>query len=180
MRLGIIGATGSSGSALTRALLADGLAPASSPVLLNRSAGRPIEFGGPGIAWATNVADLVAQVNSVIIAVRPEDFAGLRLRAPHRLVISLMAEVTGSRVVRAMPNAVAEARRSYTPRLAGPGVTVDHKAFLCSVLATIGTRLGPKPTETCSRRFQVPVQPIRRSWHWRCSRRHVRLATPSL
>ena len=146
MRLGIIGATGWLGSALTRALIKGGLVPASGLVLLNRSGSRPSDLAGPGVAWAASPADLVAQSEAVVVSVRPEDFLGLRLRASGRLVISFMAGVplavlerdTGGRIVRAMPNASAERRASYTPWLAGAGVSEADRAFVRRLLARIG------------------------------------------
>lgn len=147
MRLGIIGATGWLGGALTRALIAGGLGPATDLVLLNRSGARPAEFDLPRIGWARNADDLVARSEAVVVSVRPEDFAALHLRAPGRLVVSLMAgvplaaleEMTGGRVVRAMPNAAAELNRSYTPWLAGAEVTEEDRAFARALLARIGT-----------------------------------------
>jgi pyrroline-5-carboxylate reductase len=147
MRLGIIGATGWLGGALTRALIAGGLGPATDLVLLNRSGARPAEFDHPRIGWAKDVDDLVARSDAVVLSVRPEDFAALHLRAPGRLVVSLMAgvplaaleEMIGGRVVRAMPNAAAELNRSYTPWLAGAEVTQEDRAFVRALLVRIGT-----------------------------------------
>ena len=116
-------------------------------MLLNRSGARPAEFDHPQIGWARNVDDLVARSDAVVVSVRPEDFAALHLRAPGRLVVSLMAgvplvaleEITRGRGVRAMPNAAAELNRSYTPWLAGAEVTEEDRAFVRALLARIGT-----------------------------------------
>lgn len=147
MRLGIIGATGWLGGALTRALIAGGLAPASRLVLTNRSGARPPDLAGDGVTWTSEAAALVEQSDALVLSVRPEDFPGLRLHAPGRLVISLMAGVplealaqaTAGRVVRAMPNAAAETGRSYTPWLAGATATEADRAFVRALLARIGT-----------------------------------------
>lgn len=145
-RLGIIGATGWLGSALVRGLIASGLTPATELVLLNRSGSRPPGFDRPGIAWATDVIDLVDRADAIVLSVRPEDYPALALRAPGRLVVSLMAGVplatlaaTGARVVRTMPNAAAESGSSYTPWFAGVGVTDADRAFVRALLARIGT-----------------------------------------
>ena len=147
MRLGIIGATGWLGSALTRALIAGGLGPATDLVLLNRSGARPAEFDHARIGWARDVDNLVERSEAVVLSVRPENFAALHLRASGRLVVSLMAgvplaaleETTRGRVIRAMPNAAAELNRSYTPWLAGAEVTKEDRAFVRALLARIGT-----------------------------------------
>lgn len=145
-RLGIIGGTGWLGSALGRGVLEAGLVRATDLVLLNRSGSRAAYHGRTDVIWAADPADLVARTEVVVVAVRPEDFAGLRLRAPGRLVVSLMAGVpmtalagTGGRVVRAMPNGAAELGRSYTPWLADPEVTQADRAVVRALLGTIGT-----------------------------------------
>ena len=81
-----------------------------------------------------------------MVSVRPEDWPGLALRAPGRLVVSFMACVplaalaaTGGRIVRAMPNGAAEAGRSYTPWLAGPGVTAADRRDVAAIVGAIGT-----------------------------------------
>lgn len=146
MRLGIIGATGWLGGALGRAVLERGLVAAPDLVLLNRSGVRPDYYGRPDVTWAKDVADLVALVDAVVLAVRPEDFAALGLRATGRLVISFMAGVpmaalagTGGRVVRAMPNAAAERGRSYTPWLADAAVEEADRRVVQAILGAIGT-----------------------------------------
>lgn len=147
MRLGIIGATGWLGSALGRAVLEKGVVLASDLVLLNRSGARPEYYGHRDVTWAADVADLVARTDAVVVAVRPEDYAALRLRAPGRLVVSLMAgvpmralaETTGGRVVRAMPNAAAELGQSYTPWLRAPEAAEADRRFVRTLLLAIGT-----------------------------------------
>jgi len=146
MRLGIVGATGCLGSALGRRVLDSGLVPASDLVLLNRSGARPDYHGGIGVTWASGLPDLVDRADVVVLSVRPEDYAGLALIAPDRLVISFMAGVplaalapTTGRIVRAMPNAAAERGRSYTPWLAGQGVTQADRVLVRALLAAIGT-----------------------------------------
>jgi pyrroline-5-carboxylate reductase len=146
MRLGIIGATGWLGSALGRAVLDSRLVATSDLVLLNRSGPWPDYHRRTDVTWASDVTDLVAQTDAVVLSVRPEDYTGLGLHAPGRLVISFMAGVpmaalarTGGRIVRAMPNAAAARGRSYTPWLAGPGVTGADRALVRAILATFGT-----------------------------------------
>ena len=146
MRLGIVGATGWLGSALGQRVLDSGLVQAPDLVLLNRSGARPEYHGRADVTWASDAADLVARADLVVLSVRPEDYSGLALHAPGRLVVSFLAGVpmwalaeTGGRVVRAMPNAAAELGRSYTPWLAAAEVTEADRKLVRALLATIGT-----------------------------------------
>lgn len=82
----------------------------------------------------------------MVISVRPHDWSALHLRAPDLLLVSFMAgvgldrlAVSGGRVVRAMPNAAAEIGRSYSPWIAGPGVTDADRASVRWLLSAIGT-----------------------------------------
>ncbi|MFT4013705.1 MAG: pyrroline-5-carboxylate reductase dimerization domain-containing protein [Paracoccus sp. (in: a-proteobacteria)] len=142
MRLGLIGATGWLGGALGRHLLAQGVVAPGDLVVLNRSGRRGYE----GSVWAADVADLAARADVIVVSVRPQDWAGLDLRAPGRLVISFMAGIghaalarAGGRVVRAMPNAAAESAGSYSPFWAGPGVDAADRAAVRRILGAIGT-----------------------------------------
>lgn len=141
MRVGIIGGTGWLGGALGRALVDKGLAEVA---LLNRSG--PQDYGGRKIRWAADPADLVALSDVIVVSVRPGDWPDLELKAGGRLVISFMAGVgldrlasCGGRVVRAMPNAAAEIGASYSPWVAGPGVTEADRATVALVLGAIGS-----------------------------------------
>ena len=143
MKIGLIGATGWLGSALGRGLLAGGLPPADL-VVLNRSGPRP--YHGAAVTWAQSVADLAARADVIVLSVRPEDWRGLDLLAPDRLVMSFMAGVdcaalaaTGGRILRALPNAAAEIGASYTPWYAAPGVTAEDRAHAAAILSSIGT-----------------------------------------
>lgn len=141
MRVGIIGGTGWLGGALGRGLIDGGLAEVT---LLNRSG--PQDYGGRQVTWAKDLSDLVAQSDVIVISVRPGDWAGLQLQAKGRLVISFMAGVglstlvkCGGRVVWAMPNGTAEIGASYSPWVAGPGVTSEDRATVSRVLRAFGT-----------------------------------------
>ncbi|MGD9917782.1 MAG: pyrroline-5-carboxylate reductase family protein [Paenirhodobacter sp.] len=145
MKIGLIGALGWIGSALGRALLDRGLVPADHLTVLIRRGAQPDYLGQAAVHWAADVAELVERSDIVIVAVRPQDWPALRLQAPGRLVISVMAMVplaelagSGGRIVRAMPNALAEERRSYSPWFAGPGVTAADKDIVARILGCIG------------------------------------------
>lgn len=84
MRIGIIGATGWLGSALGGRLLLSQVAGPRDLVLLNRSGARPEYHGRRDLAWAADPQELAARSDVVVVSVRPEDWAGLRLRAEGR------------------------------------------------------------------------------------------------
>ena len=118
------------GSALGRAVLERGLVAEPELVLLNRSGTRPSYHGRTNVAWASNVSDLVALVEVVVLAVRAEDYGALALQAPGRLVLSILAGIlvaalsgAGGRIVRAMPHAAAEQGQFYTSWLTAADVT---------------------------------------------------------
>lgn len=145
MRIGIIGATGWLGSALGARLLDSGHAPGDL-LLLNRSGRRADYHGRPDVVWARDVDELAAASDLIVLSVRPEDWAGLNLRAPARLVVSFMAGVAidrlatcAGRIIRAMPNAAAEIGASYSPWVAGPGVTDADRAAVTRLLSLIGS-----------------------------------------
>ncbi|SIQ82442.1 pyrroline-5-carboxylate reductase [Paracoccus thiocyanatus] len=146
MKVGIIGATGWLGSALGKGLLAGGIVAPRDLVLLNRSGPRADYHGHADLAWARDVADLVAQSDVIVVSVRPEDWPGLALRADGRLVVSFLAGIgaeelarCGGRIVRAMPNAAAEIGASYSPFWAGPDVSDADRETVRRLLAAIGT-----------------------------------------
>jgi len=147
MRVGIIGGTGWLGGALGRGLIAGGVVAAEELVILNRTGRR--DYSGHPVVWADDVADLVAQSDVVVVSVRPGDWPGLGLglRAEGRLVVSFMAgvgmdalAVSGGRIVRAMPNAAVEIGASYSPWVAGPGVTAADRLAVALVLGAVGTQ----------------------------------------
>lgn len=146
MKIGIIGANGWLGSALGKRLIASGTIRASDLTVLDRVGQRPDYFGYNDVVWAQDVADLVTRSEVVVLSVRPEDWRGLDLHAPGRLVISFMAYVElsslalcGGRIVRTMPNAAAEFGRSYTSWFAADDVTENDRHWVQAILSSIGT-----------------------------------------
>lgn len=146
MRIGIVGATGWLGQALGLGLLSRGLTRPADLVLLNRS-GRLGGYGDhPGLRWASDMADLQAQSDVIVLSVRPEDFPLAGFDPGGRLVISFMAGWTmaalaahapSARLVRAMPNGNAVSGASFTPWLAGAITGHD-----CEVVETILSAMG--------------------------------------
>jgi len=141
VKIGIIGGTGWIGSALGRALIETGRCVATDLILLNRSGTASAFFGYP-VKWAKNPVDLVDQSDLIIASVRPQDWPALALDACGKLVISVMAGVPmralPPRTLRALPNAAAELRQSYTPWFANKDLSEADRRTAEHVLSAIG------------------------------------------
>lgn len=155
MTIGIIGGTGWLGGAIARAWLESGAVGARELWLSNRSGRRDGFEAWPEVTITTDNRALVDRSKVVMLSVLPQDFGALEIDGRGRLVISLMvgvtiaaiAEATGAeRIVRALPNAAAEYRLSYTPWFAAPAVTADDRALI--------TRL----CEACGSTDEVPLE----------------------
>jgi len=144
--LGVIGGTGWLGGAIAKAVLAKNLLPASNLVVSNRSGTHPL--ARQGVCLVADNQALVDRSDIVIIAVRPEQFAGLTLNAMGKTVISLMAGITAqaivaqssaSSVVRAMPNAAVEIGQSFTPWYCAGAVEPATKSLVQRLFECVGT-----------------------------------------
>ena len=145
LRLGIIGGNGWIGGAIARAAVRTGLLPAERLTLSCRST--PPGWL-PTAAWTHDNQALADRSDVVIVSVRPQDWPGIAVTAPGKLVISVMAGVAladiaarlgTERVVRALPNAAAEVGRSYTPWIATPDVTDADRETVNRLLASFGS-----------------------------------------
>ncbi len=145
MRIGIIGATGWLGSALGTRALAQGWPP-EGMALLNRAAPRDAYAPWP-VTWAADAADLCRRSEVIVLSVRPQDFPLPGYDGAGKLVVSFMAAWSlerlaglhpGGRVVRAMPNSGAPTGQSFTPWVAGPGLTGADRALVDRLLAVMG------------------------------------------
>ena len=120
-RIGIIGGAGWLGSAIAESSTASGAVDPAKLVCSYRSTkpAKPVEW-----RWTQDNAELVAVSEIVIISVQSKDWPTLSIEAADRLVISVMAGVATAdlreragarRIARALPNAAAKAKVSYTP-----------------------------------------------------------------
>lgn len=143
-RLGVIGARGWLGNAIVAAIVDAGVRKPYELTLSYRtgSPGRPSEA-----SWTQDNQALADSAEVVIVSVRPEDFSALGITAPGKLVMSVMAGVSVAelaarfdtdRIVRAMPNAAASVRNSYTPWVASSGCTATDKALAAEVFQACG------------------------------------------
>lgn len=146
-RIGIIGGNGWLGNAIARAAVASGAVDPARLTLSGRSDNRgAVEI--PGACWTKDNRELVDRSDVVVLSVRPDQFPGVRIDARgRRLAVSVMAAVparaiaerTGAdKVVRAMPNAAAAIRRSFTPWYATPPVSTDGKRLVQMLFAACG------------------------------------------
>lgn len=120
-RVGIIGGAGWLGSAIAGSLVSSGAVDPARLVCSYRS-NKPAS--STGRRWTQDNAELIAASDVIIVSVQPADWPSLSLEASGKLVISVMAGITmadlqqrtgATRLARALPNAAAKVRASYTP-----------------------------------------------------------------
>lgn len=143
--IGILGGTGMLGGAIARGLLESGTVAAGDLWICSRRGSRG---GLPLDVNATrDLSVLAGACDVILLSVPPEEADALRLDAPDRLVISVMAGVTldrlqviagGPRVVRAMCSPAAVRRLAYSPWMAGPGVALRDKTTISRLFEAIG------------------------------------------
>lgn len=144
MRVGIIGGGGWLGGAIAEAMLAAGIVAPQDLSLSYRSA-RPDRF--PGAFWTSDNQALADRSDVIVVSVRPADWPDLK--AEGKLLISVMAGIRlralrerhqTPRVVRSLPNAAAEVRRSYTPWIATAEVGETDRAFVRAIFDACGVQ----------------------------------------
>jgi pyrroline-5-carboxylate reductase len=142
-RFGIIGGNGWLGNAMADAAVASGLIDPSRLTLSARSDNRgAVEI--PGAYWTKDNAELSQRSDVIILSVRPDQFQEIRMDARGKLVVagvpsSEIAERTNSDlVIRAMPNAAASIRKSFTPWFAANTAPKTKKELAQSFFETFG------------------------------------------
>ncbi|MFJ3483108.1 pyrroline-5-carboxylate reductase family protein [Pseudomonas sp. NPDC090202] len=153
--VGIIGGTGWLGSGLARAMIDSGFVVPEHLLLSNRSGSHPL--AEQGVRLLADNQQLVEASDTVIIAVRPEQFADVQIQAAGKRVISLMAGVTArtlsqrtgaTQVVRAMANAAVDIRQSFTPWYVAGELDAADRHYVQRLLACVGTA-REVPNEDC-------------------------------
>lgn len=146
LRIGVIGGAGWLGSAIAAAILDAGIVAPETLSLSYRST-RPALF--PDAFWISDNQALADRSDIIVICVRPADWADLNVNAEGKLVISVMAGIRlGSlseqhgtrRAVRAMPNAAAEVRKSYTPWIATADTSGADRAIVRAIFEACGVQ----------------------------------------
>ncbi|MGD9510275.1 MAG: pyrroline-5-carboxylate reductase family protein [Geminicoccaceae bacterium] len=145
-RVGIIGGNGWLGNAIAQALIATEAIDPACLTLSGRSDNRgTAQF--PGVHWTKDNDELVDRSSVVVLSVRPDQFAGVHIAASGKLVVSVMASVpahviaerTGAtEIVRAIPNAAAAIRRSFTPWYATPPVSAENRQLVQALFDPCG------------------------------------------
>lgn len=144
-RVGIIGGAGWLGSAVAESLVSSGAVDPEQLICSYRST-KPAS--STGWRWTQDNAELAAASDIIIVSVQPGDWPSLSFEAPDKLVVSVMAGIkiadlqqrTGARrMARALPNAAARVRASYTPifmksELADDAATVRSLFEACGVV----------------------------------------------
>lgn len=146
MRLGLIGATGWLGTALGTRVLQTGW-PEADLMLLNRQARRDAYAPWAKVRWMADAGALCAGADVLVLSVRPGDFPMPGFDGAGKLVISFMtawsldrlaALCPRARIVRAMPNGGASLGQSFTPWVAGPGLSKTEAALVSRLLGAMG------------------------------------------
>lgn len=137
--LGVIGGGGWLAGALLRPALADRIVMPADLVLSSRSGNISGFEAWPGVYMTTDNSVLVDASDIILLSIRPADIDALELDLRGRFVISVMAGITvediserfgARRIVRAMPNACAEQRLSFTPWFATQDVRRSETDFV--------------------------------------------------
>ncbi|KAA2316280.1 NADP oxidoreductase [Pseudooceanicola sediminis] len=146
-RVALIGASGWLGQFIGPAMLRRGVTTPERFTAINRSGPSAAYDGLGAIPWAATLADLPTPPEVVILSLRAHDFRAGRFECPDALVISLMAGVTvgeieartgSARIIRALPNALAEIAQSYTPWLASAAVDAADRALCRAIFRGVG------------------------------------------
>ncbi|TIU33805.1 MAG: pyrroline-5-carboxylate reductase [Mesorhizobium sp.] len=145
-KLGIVGGAGWLGGAIAGAALAARVVRAQDIALSYRSA-KPDRF--LGAFWTDDNQALADRSDVIVLSVRPQDWASLKLDAKGKLVISVMAGIRLAeigdkhgtrRVVRTLPNAAAEVGKSYTPWIASGEANEADRATVRAIFDACGVQ----------------------------------------
>ncbi|QRM53924.1 hypothetical protein F3Y30_04670 [Sinorhizobium sp. BG8] len=144
---GVIGGGGWLAGALLRPAIVEGVVSPSRLVLSSRS-GSADGFGSwPAIRLVSDNELLASMCDVVMLSVRPAQLDDIDLDLSDKLVISVMAGIDideleerfgSERIIRAMPNACAEQRLSFTPWFATDSVTDEEADFAHRLFSASG------------------------------------------
>lgn len=140
----MIGGAGWLGGAIATSMLDAGVILPQDLSISYRSA-KSDKF--PGAFWTSDNQALAARSDVIVLTIRPADWPHLNVDTEGKLVISVMAGIRltalckahrTSRVVRALPNAAAEVRKSYTPWIATGDADEEDRAAVRAIFDACG------------------------------------------
>jgi pyrroline-5-carboxylate reductase len=153
MVIGFIGA-GKMARALASGLVRAGIVPATSVICSSRSAasGQALLAAMPNIGWTTDNLIAMQKGDPVVLAVKPQQFAGvlppLREASAGKLILSIAAGLTlekiaawlhpEARLVRAMPNAPMQIGLGASVYALGRNATPADEALVQHILSAAG------------------------------------------
>lgn len=146
LRVGVIGGAGWLGGAIAEAMLDAGIVKPQDLSLSYRS-DRPDRFNHA--FWTTDNQALADRSDVIVLSVRPADWQDLNVDAEGKLLISVMAGIRltalserhrTDRVVRTLPNAAAEVRKSYTPWIASAGLRDGDRTVVKAIFDACGSQ----------------------------------------
>ncbi|MDX3924596.1 MAG: pyrroline-5-carboxylate reductase dimerization domain-containing protein [Shinella sp.] len=146
LRIGVIGGAGWLGGAIAAATLDAGIIEPQNLSLSYRNK-RLNRF--PDAFWTSDNQALADRSDVIVLSVRPADWSGLKVNAEDKLVVSVMAGIRVDaicghhqtrRVVRSLPNAAAEVRKSYTPWTATADVDEKDRAIVRAIFDACGVQ----------------------------------------
>jgi len=144
---GLVG-NGQLGGAIATALLSTGVVDPARLWIANRSGDRRSFAGVEGIRWTTELAEIAAHCDVILMALPPAAVADVAFAAPDALVVSVMAGIDAARlaritsarrVVRAMSNPAAALSLAYSPWFASSAVTAADRALVRRLFEACGT-----------------------------------------
>ena len=144
LRVGVIGGAGWLGGAIAKAILDAGIVEPQDLSLSYRR-DRPDRFNRS--FWTTDNQELADRSDVIVLSVRPADWPSLNVVAEGKLLISVMAGIRlkalsehhrTDRVVRTLPNAAVEVRKSYTPWIASAGMQDNDRTIVRAIFDACG------------------------------------------
>ncbi|TYC67487.1 pyrroline-5-carboxylate reductase [Stappia sp. BW2] len=147
IKVGIIGGTGQLGSAIATAWLESGCIGADQLWISNRSGSAGGFDAWPEITFTASNQLLADACDVILLSVPPALVDTVRISAPDKLILSVMAGVsrdrlkaiTGSdRVVRAMSSPAAGKRLAYSPWCAATSLTPADRKRVQALLSACG------------------------------------------
>jgi pyrroline-5-carboxylate reductase len=145
-KIGIIGGNGWLGSAMAQAALSAGVLTPDNLVISSRS-GLGDALRSSGAYWTSDNEELVRRSDLVVLSIRPAQFGQIAANMSGKLIVSVMAGIScneialrtrATRIVRAMPNAAAAIRKSFTPWFATKEVSLADRADVEAFFAACG------------------------------------------